>query len=175
METIISPPVTRQEQIFSLYMRAFPRVAAFVGRSGGKPEDAQDLFQDALLAFYEKEDRSQVQDEALYVAGIAKYLWLKKLRKERAMKQAVIPAQEALQEESDRTVSRRLLRYVETAGKKCMEMLTSVYYDNMSIKELADKFGFSGERSATSQKYKCLEKIRGVIKQRALSKEDFYE
>jgi DNA-directed RNA polymerase specialized sigma24 family protein len=175
METTIISYQTRQDQIIFLYLKAFPKVAAYISRSGGNEEDAKDIFQDALVVFYEKEDRSQVQDEALYLTGIAKHLWLKKQNKERSVEQAAGPAQEAMQEETARPVSRRLLQYVETAGKKCMEMLKSVYYDNMSMQELAGKFGFSGERSATAQKYKCLEKIRGVIKQRELSKEDFYE
>jgi len=43
------------------------------------------------------------------------------------------------------------------------------------MKDVSEKFGFSGERSATAQKFKCLEKIRSVVKQKSLSKEDFYE
>jgi hypothetical protein len=41
--------------------------------------------------------------------------------------------------------------------------------------KVAQLFGFSGERSATVQKYKCIEKVRETVKQKALTYEDFLE
>jgi hypothetical protein len=41
--------------------------------------------------------------------------------------------------------------------------------------DIAGRFGFSGERSATVQKFKCLEKVRDTIKSKSLSYEDFVE
>jgi len=69
----------------------------------------------------------------------------------------------------------KLMHYLETAGQKCMEMLKAFYYDNLPVKTIAGLFGFSGERSATVQKYKCMEKVRETIKQRSLTYEDFLE
>jgi hypothetical protein len=65
------------------------------------------------------------------------------------------------------------MHFLETTGKKCMELLRSFYYDNVPLADAAKLFGFSGVRSATVQKYKCLEKIRETIKQRSLTYEDF--
>jgi predicted DNA-binding protein YlxM (UPF0122 family) len=45
-----------------------------------------------------------------------------------------------------------------------MELLKAFYYDHCSMQEVADRFGFNGRRSATVQKYKCLEKVREEIK-----------
>jgi hypothetical protein len=39
--------------------------------------------------------------------------------------------------------------------------------------QVAETFGFSGVRSATVQKYKCIEKVRETVKQKALTYEDF--
>jgi hypothetical protein len=43
------------------------------------------------------------------------------------------------------------------------------------MKQIAGLFGYSGERSVTVQKYKCLEKVRDTIKQNALHYEDFID
>jgi hypothetical protein len=43
------------------------------------------------------------------------------------------------------------------------------------MKELADLFGYAGERSATVQKYKCIEKVRETVKEQSLAYEDFIE
>jgi hypothetical protein len=45
-----------------------------------------------------------------------------------------------------------------------MEMLKAFYYDNISLQQIAIRFGCNGTRSATVQKYKCIEKIRTVVK-----------
>jgi hypothetical protein len=56
-----------------------------------------------------------------------------------------------------------------------MELLKSFYYDGLPMKEIAVNFKFSGERSATAQKFKCLEKVREAVKKQSLQKTDFYE
>jgi hypothetical protein len=67
----------------------------------------------------------------------------------------------------------KLLAFVKTTGEKCVDLLTAFYYDNDTMQTIANKFGFSGERSATVQKFKCLEKIRNSIKTKSLTYEDF--
>jgi hypothetical protein len=56
-----------------------------------------------------------------------------------------------------------------------MDLLRSFYYDHLPLADAAILFGFSGVRSATAQKYKCLEKVRETVKQNALAYEDFVE
>jgi hypothetical protein len=41
------------------------------------------------------------------------------------------------------------------------------------MKQIAQRFGLSGERSAAVQKHKCLEKVRNTVKEKALTYEDF--
>ena len=69
----------------------------------------------------------------------------------------------------------RLLHHLETAGQKCMEILKAFYYDNLPVNKIAELFGYSGVRSATVQKYKCMEKVRETIKEKSLAYEDFVE
>jgi hypothetical protein len=54
-------------------------------------------------------------------------------------------------------------------------LLKSFYYDKMPMSDIGRSFGFSGERSATVQKFKCLEKVRDTVKSKALQYEDFVE
>jgi predicted DNA-binding protein YlxM (UPF0122 family) len=67
----------------------------------------------------------------------------------------------------------RLLHFLERSGKQCMELLTAFYYDKLSMQRIAARFGFSGERSATVQKYKCLEKVRTAVHQKNMQYDDF--
>jgi len=54
-----------------------------------------------------------------------------------------------------------------------MDLLRSFYYDELPLNDIAETYGFSGIRSATVQKYKCLEKVRETVKEKALTYEDF--
>ncbi len=180
IKTMLTPePIiaqTQQELFIRLYQSAFPGAASFIRKMGGNFEEAKDIFQDALLIYYEKtreQEFSPHQNENAYLAGICKHLWYKKHRDHKTG----IPLDENLNlsQEEEPEVSGRLMRLVELSGKKCLELLKAFYYDKLNMKELSHSFGFSGERSATVQKHKCLEKVRTEIQQRALTKADFYE
>ncbi len=168
---------TRKELFISLYEQAFPAVATFVQRMGGTIEDAKDIFQDALLIYYEKMiscNLSIYTTAGSYLLGISKYLWYKKYNKEKVHVSCEtfihIP-----EEEPHPELSQRVMKLLEYSGKKCLELLQSFYFERKSMNEIAVLFGFSGERSATAQKYKCLEKVRSELKKQSLKKEDFYE
>jgi len=168
---------TNEELFVHAYETAFPKVASFVKKMGGTLEETKDIFQDALVIYYEKRTNSEFSEEhntAYYISGIARHLWYKKYR-ENKIHRSLNNLPDFKQIEEEPKVSENILRFVELSGKKCLELLKSFYYDKLNMKELSEKFGFSGERSATTQKYKCLEKIRETIKERSLNKEDFYE
>jgi DNA-directed RNA polymerase specialized sigma24 family protein len=175
---IIEPiiPQTREELFVSLYESAFPKAASFIRKMGGNLEEAKDIFQDALVIYYEKstaQEFSPEQNETAYLLGVCKHLWYKKYKEN--SREQLLNENLKVSEEQEPKISESVLRFVELSGKKCMELLKAFYYDKLNMKELAGKFSFSGERSATAQKYKCLEKVRDAIRERSLSKEDFYE
>lgn len=170
--------VTREELFIRLYKTAFPGVARFIKTYGGSVEDAKDVFQDALVIYFEKHvknDFSPQVNEKAYVNGIVRHLWYKKHHKDKPVNTLSAEIENTLLPESEPVVSERLLAFVERSGKKCMELLKSFYYDQLSMKEISTRFGFSGERSATAQKFKCLEKVRNSIHKLSLNKDDFYE
>lgn len=155
----------------TLYQPGFERVARTISKMGGSFEEARDIFHDALIVRYEQLERGiSVENEVAYVHGIAKNLWLKKLSAE--------PQREFLHdniaEHIDADVNEhRLVRILERAGRRCMDLLTAFYFSDSPIQELQQQFGFSSEHSASVQKYKCLEKIKQYIKTKSLRYEDF--
>lgn len=169
----------RQQQLLSLYKNAFPAFARFVSSMGGNLDEAKDTFQDALLAWYEKSASSDLsinKSEKAYVLGIAKYLWIRRYKS--TVSQIALSADLSFDksiEEQANPSEQKLLQVLGTAGSKCMELLRSFYYDKLSPAKLAEKYNFSGERSATAQKYKCLEKVRNEVKRQSLSYADFID
>lgn len=168
---------TNEALFIELYKSAFPAVSAFVKKMGGDFDEAKDIFQDALVIYYEKTRAQSFEEQhsaVHYMSGIARHLWYKKYRTDKT-NVSLNNFFDLKTEEETPKVSENLLRFVEATGKKCMDLLRAFYYDKLNMKDLSDKFGFSGERSATTQKYKCLEKVRNSIHARSLTKEDFYD
>jgi len=167
----------RHNWLLKLYTTAFPAVAQYVSKHGGNLYEAKDIFQDALVVYYEKTVAGNLQlthSEKAYLLGIAKHLWYHQQQKQsKHVTDDVLNYTELPQDDTSIPSTSRLLRYLEAAGKKCMDMLQAFYYDKQNMREIAEQFGLSGERSATVQKHKCLEKVRDKVKEKALTYEDF--
>jgi DNA-directed RNA polymerase specialized sigma24 family protein len=170
-----------RERLFEeFYESAFPSVASFVSQMNGTFQDAKDIFQDALVIFFEKSEDPEFKINTAperYILGISKHLWIKKFKAD--LKTISLTAMElSISIPADffpTPHSRRLLRFLENSGKKCMDLLRGFYYEKQTMKDIAKTLGYSNEHSATVQKYKCLEKIRDSIKEKSISYEDFFE
>jgi DNA-directed RNA polymerase specialized sigma24 family protein len=154
-----------EDPIIQLYRDSFPDVARMIRRKGGTLEEAKDAFHDALLIYIEKEKAGRLQlhsSPKAYLLGIARICWLRARGATVALPEAFDAAEpdDADMEEREQSLQASLVRI----GKKCIELLKAFYYDNCSMQDIAARFGFNGTRSATVQKYKCLEKVRKEIK-----------
>lgn len=166
----------REDFFLALYKKTFPKVARYIAKMGGSLEEAQDIFQDTLVIYYEKFNSAQAEiiiNEQAYLLGISKKLWLQRhkvISKNQPLNDNDI---EILPEEQ--LATSKILYYLETAGKKCMELLKAYYYDHLPVADVAMLFGYSGTRSATVAKYKCLEKVRDTVKLNSFNYADFIE
>jgi DNA-directed RNA polymerase specialized sigma24 family protein len=169
---------TREELFIELYEEVFPKVAVFIKKMGGDLDDTKDVFQDALIIYYEKTKSTDYVievNERAYLTGICKYLWFQKQRQGSKYQRLDDAINGGWIQQEEVRVSPAILNFIERAGKKCLDLLQSFYYERRSMTEISEQFKFSNERSATAQKYKCLEKVRAIIKNKSMQKEDFYE
>src|SRR6478609_10160178 len=150
-----------------LYQSVFPPLCKYISKRGGVLEEAKDVFHDALIVYYEKNTKSlSVSDEKAYVFGIAKHLWIKKY--EEKQRSTTLDSLELTEtSESELKISDRLVLFLKQTGEKCMDLLQAFYYENQNAENIAARFGYSGVRSATVQKFKCLEKIRDMVKSKS--------
>jgi DNA-directed RNA polymerase specialized sigma24 family protein len=168
-----------EKSIAELYELTFPAVARLVARMGGSFPDAKDIFHDALVIYYEKQMHHTLAvtlSAEAYLLGIAKHLWLRKFRQDKGRVafgpeelQIAIPPQELPKEDQG------LLALLQLTGRRCLELLRAFYYDRRGLPDIARAFGYRTVRSATVQKYKCLEKVREKVKEKAVTYEDFLE
>lgn len=161
----------RERALTQLYQRAFPAVRGLVQRQGGSEQDAQDVFQDALVVFYEQAVGGTLVLTAAastYLVSIARHRWQHELRRRaRLPHEALADDSEdiaAEDPEASRESGVAVLDYVERLGAKCRNMLLSFYYFQQPLSQIAEANGYRSVRSATVQKFKCLERLRESVR-----------
>jgi hypothetical protein len=177
LETDLALDVDREQFFVELYYRVFPSVAKFVHSRSGSIDDAKDLFHDALILHYEKKLQGvSYQSDEAYLIGIVKHLWSRKFNEQGKVsftnEEALLAIPDDFEPEAD-TMS--ILHVLELSGKKCLKLLQDFYYHNKPLDLIKTGFGFSSVRSATVQKFKCLERVRDVVKTKSKRYEDFFE
>ena len=177
---LLEQAAAKREQLFmDLYKKTFPTAARYISKMGGSFDEAKDVFQDALVIYYEKViagSTKPLNGEKAYILGITKHLWIRKFNTySKNVTLDDTDLADSLADDQEISVSSKLMHFMESAGRKCMDLLRAFYYDKTPMTELAEQFGYASPRSATVQKYKCLEKVREEIKQKELSYADFLD
>lgn len=175
----VSAAAPRTTFFEELYRRAFPVFARFAAGLNASFEDTRDVFQDALVIYYQKvvEERFQAKTTPeAYVVGIAKHLWIRKYRRDsHRVSLDDLERDIAVPNDYWPTVNEsRLLAFVERTGKRCLELLRRFYYEKVSLRDIAVALGYRTEHAAAVQKYRCIGKLREAIKTKAIDYEDFF-
>jgi len=154
-----------------LYQKYFIYTKKFVLNNSGNIEDAEDIFQDALIILYEKlhaDNFVAYTCLANYVSGISKNLWLKKLNNRQFLND--IPDNYYLknQEEIDLAIESerdhwdKLNDYMNSISHHCKNLISDIFMKNKNIDEIQSKYQYSSRHNAQNQKYKCIEQIRKI-------------
>lgn len=165
----------RTATLTQLYRRTFPAVRQYVQRRGGTDQDAQDVFHDALLVFYEKTVAGTLTltaEPGTYLTGVCRNLWHRELeRRARHPHTDLAEAQHQSADDAPPTLAEgpalspdAVLAYVEQLGEKCRSILLAFYYFRQPLAQIAATHDYRSVRSATVQKFKCLERLRNAVR-----------
>lgn len=140
----------------------YPSIESLVKKNQGNREDSEDIFQEALIVLFKKVKKGDfVLSSSLktFIYGISKNLWLQELRRRGKL---VYDNDSDFKVEEIENDERQILAQsaFKLLGDKCKEILIMFYYADKSMQEIASKLGFSNEKVAKNQKYRCLEKAK---------------
>lgn len=169
-----------QSTLKYLYNRCFPKVKSYICANSGTTEDALDIFQDAILALCKqvrmgKYNTKYEIDGFLFV--ISRNLWINKTKKD---KREIHLEKEQYKNNdssdfSDYIVTPEREKIVKSIlsrlGKKCAELLELSMYHKYSNREICTKMPFSSENAVKTQKYKCKQKLIGIMETYPVVKE----
>lgn len=157
----------KKEKAFALLYKLWPQFLGFIKNQGGSKEQAEDIFQEAILIFYKKLQEEKFQFEGslkTYLFNTAKYMWWRENKNKKEVEavagflgDASDEIEAALEKEAK---IQKAEKVIESLGEKCKQILEAFFYQGLKMVEIAQKFGYGSPKTAKNQKYKCLERAR---------------
>lgn len=147
----------------------WPDVRRYMKSIGCPNEDAEDIFQEALLIFVRKLDDPNFEltvEPFFYVRNTCKFLWYNQARKE--AKHRTTELEDLFADFNDDWMQKEMmLRSIEGAlkqiGKQCQELLQRFYGLGESMVNIAKKLGLRNDKVAKAQKYRCITKVKEIL------------
>ena len=162
----------REQTLTRIYQRAFPMARRYVQQHGGTAQDAKDVFQDAVVIFYEKAvaaDFVLSASVSTYLIGICRNLWRRELARRQQLPLTSLSEEHAQLPDNPATsaaepAAASVLNYLAQLGDKCQRILLAFYYFQEPLAQIAADHQYGSIRSATVQKFKCLERLRKAVR-----------
>ena len=163
-----------EDKALTALYRHFPMIRKHIVVNGGNAQDAEDIFQEALIILCRKvkEPGFKLTSQlSTYLFGIGRFLWKDELRKRKPLTNLDVetgldPVEEKdletlVEQENEAKLAESILLEM---GDRCRELLLLFYNAGLSLKDIATKMGYSSENVAKNQKYKCLEGARNKLR-----------
>lgn len=174
-EYLISALRQRDRSAFKyLYKNYTGPIKHFVKTNGGQDVDAEEIEQNVIVLLYEKITSGNfVLNEgtklSTYMYAVGKNMWYKK-----SGRTLTLMGEESIAEtgedydfdgifESADGDEQIIISALQNTDHDCKEILTLYYYDNKSMREIAEKMESITEENLRKRKYKCIQKLKKVL------------
>ena len=164
-----------RKAIEAIYKQHFNMVQSLILNNNGFPDDARDIFQEAMIVRYEKarsgsfELNSQLKT---YLYSVCRRLWLKRLNQQQRFSPEVdnleetVPVEEDVERHEQRNKDFLVMeKSLKNLGEPCKSLLEAYYLEKKSMVEIAGDFGYTNADNAKNQKYKCLMRLKKIFGQ----------
>ena len=159
--------------IDTIYKDNFNMVQAFILNNNGTYDDARDIFQEAMIALYEKaksESFVLTCQIKTYIYSICRRLWLKRLQQQGKFVVQSESLEETVSVEEDLEIHEKrnadfviMERAMNSLGEPCKSLLEAYYINKKGMTEISAAFGYTNADNAKNQKYKCLMRLKKLF------------
>ena len=156
-----------------LYKTHYPMIVHLVCGNSGTEQEAKDIYQEAVMAFYER-----VQQPAFmltckiktYLYAVSRRLWLKKLAEKKRFNGSITEVETFLGVEEEMVDIRekeirfeRMGQSLEGLGEPCRSIIEDYYINDLSMEQISTKYDYTNADNAKNQKYKCLQRLKKLF------------
>ncbi|HXD77209.1 MAG TPA: sigma-70 family RNA polymerase sigma factor [Puia sp.] len=161
--------------ILFLYREYSHSVSSFLINFGASEQDADDVFQETVIAFINIVQQGKYRMEAsikTFLVSVAKNIWRNEMKKrqrtdfrEQRFESGRAQSEDLINEWINESEKKRQLReLVSQLGEPCRKLLTLFYYEDLSMKEILTHLPYGNEQVVRNKKYKCLQQLAEIIK-----------
>jgi len=159
-----------------IYKNFYSNINFFIQKNNGEEEDANDIFQEAIIIIYRKLKANELLVDCsfdTYLYSICRFLWLKELEKRRVEQEIIKDNHDFNDEIYDDALEividlneryKLYQKHFALLGKDCQKIL-QLHFDKVPLQNIADIMGFKGEKYAKKRKFRCKEFLIKSIKQ----------
>ena len=170
----IRDEINMEEAIKYLYKNYFNILSIYVQQHEGSMQDAEDIFQESIVAFIQLVQQSKLRGEAsikTFLFAINKNTWLNELKR-RGRAQVRETKFETAREAVDhgihiyiagREARKQVLDIMDKLGEGCKKILLAFYYENLSMREIGSTMNYENEQVLRNKKYKCLKQLEEML------------
>jgi RNA polymerase sigma factor (sigma-70 family) len=157
-----------------IYDRFNTQIRSMVLNNSGTIEDAEDLFQNTIIAIYQKAINNTLEITSgfsTFFQAVSYRIWLNELRKRRREQNRINSL--ALEEDATYQEFQDLYdevhyygiyqKHFQQLSPTCKKILT-LFLEKKSIREIAEAMGGKSEQYIRQQKFKCKERLAKNIK-----------
>jgi len=171
----INSPKDLNSAILFIYQQYSESTSSFIISYGGSQQDADDVFQETVVAFIGLVQKGKYRMEAsikTLLVSVARNIWFNELKKRERSghreKQFELGREQQEMDVShqigDHEKKKQLRDLVYQLGESCRKILMLFYYENLSMKEIVEYLPYENEQVVRNKKYKCLQQLSGLIK-----------
>jgi RNA polymerase sigma factor (sigma-70 family) len=156
-----------------LYLAYFPMVLQLIINNSGTPDDAKDIYQEAIIVLYNKVKGGEFELSSklkTFIYSVCRRLWLKRLHQIHRYGgdirdfQEHLPVEDDVDLQSDRDIQfGKMQTSLGLLGEPCKTIIEDFYINNRSMQEICEKFGYTNADNAKTQKYKCLQRLKKLF------------
>lgn len=173
LEKIVSGDEAALDYLYKKYYRMMTNI---VLKNNGTEDEAKDVYQEALLAFWQKAASGKLvltSKISTFLYSICLNQWRKELdRKSRLSSEEVDREEYQTHDEKERY--NIVMQCIGELGDTCKKILTYYYFDGLNMTDIAERLNFANTDTAKTKKYKCKKKLDSLIKER-YSTNDFFD
>lgn len=159
-----------------LYKKYYRMMTKLVITNSGTEEEARDVYQDALIVFWQKATSGKLvltSKISTYIYSICQNLWRKELDRKKRLSNEEVDG--SVSQDTDTLEKEKIIaKCIDQLGETCRKVLMYYYFEEMSMQDIAEKLGFANTDTAKTKKYKCKKKLDEMVKSQ-YSEQDFLD
>lgn len=159
-----------------LYKRYYRMMTKIVLSNNGTEDEAKDVYQEALLAFWQKAASGKLvltSKISTYLYSICLNQWRKELDRKSRLSSEEVDGEDYQSHDAKERL-KIVLDCIDQLGDVCKKVLTLYYFDGLGMPDIAEKMNFANTDTAKTKKYKCKKKLDSLIKSKYTT-EDFFD